>query len=377
MDQVGSRPTMGDQTSVHDPEATIASAGQPVESPVRPSTGRYVPLTQVGLGAFGSVYAAFDPRLDRKVAVKVLRPERQNDHNRARLLREAKALAAVSHPNVVGIYDVSESDDQRGVHIAMELVEGRSFRDWVRAGRSKAEILAALTAIGRGLAAAHAAGLAHRDIKPDNVMVTFDGVPKIVDFGLARAGTSDSVATPHGVVSVSVDEEITNAGTVVGTPAYMAPEQHAGECGGPLSDQFSFCVLAYEALVGHRPFAGDSPSELQINIRAGRLRTPPRSAMSARLWRVLQRGLSADPYDRFASMPYLLDALQPRTSPRTRTALRALAIAVAFAGGWAVQFGPRGTDEHTEAVRVGAACSTMHGVSSRASEDAAETTSFP
>jgi serine/threonine protein kinase len=354
---------MADQTNEHDPEATIASAGEPVESAtVRLSTGRYVPLTRVGLGAFGSVYAAIDPRLDRKVAVKVLRPERQNAHNRARLLREAKALAAVSHPNVVGIYDVSESDDQRGVHIAMEFVEGRSFRDWVRAGRSRAEILAALSAIGRGLAASHAAGLAHRDIKPDNVMVTFDGVPKIVDFGLARAGASDSVATPEGApTSTSIEKEITNAGTVMGTPAYMAPEQHAGERGGPMSDQFSFCVLAYEALVGYRPFAGDSPSELQINIRAGRVRTPPRSAIPTRLWRVLQRGLAADPYDRFGSMLCLLDALERRTSPRTKMALRALAIVTAFAGGLAVQFGPRGGgDEGTETVHVGAACSAMH-----------------
>jgi serine/threonine protein kinase len=315
-----------------------------------------VPLSRVGHGAFGAVYAAFDPRLDRKVAVKVLRPERENAHNRARLLREAKALAAVSHPNVVGVYDVSESDDQRGVHIAMEFVEGRGFKEWVRAGRTTKEILAVLIAVGRGLVAAHAAGLAHRDIKPDNVMVTSDGVAKIVDFGLARAGTSDSVATPESGPS-SLDNEITSLGTVMGTPAYMAPEQHAGERGGPLSDQFSFCVLAYEAVVGWRPFGGDSPGELQVNIRAGRLRPPPRGVMPGRLLRALQRGLSADPDDRFATMQCLLDAMERRTSSRSKAALGALAIATAFAAGLAVHTDTGGTE--AQGVRLGASCAAV------------------
>jgi serine/threonine protein kinase len=347
---------MADDTHEQDPEATIASVVAPAEfASVRPSTGRYVPLTRVGHGAFGTVYAAIDPRLDRKVAVKVLKPERQNAHNRARLLREAKALAAVSHPNVVAVYDVSESDDQRGVHIAMEFVEGRSFREWVRAGRTFDEILGALVAIGRGLAAAHAAGLAHRDIKPDNVMITSEGAAKIVDFGLARAGSSDSVASSEAVPA-NLSDEITSHGTVMGTPAYMAPEQHAGERGGPLSDQFSFCVLAFEAFAGFRPFAGDSPGELQINIHQRRLRTPPRSAMPARLLRVLQRGLSADPYERFESMACLLDEIDRRPSTRTKTALRALAIVTAFAGGLAVQFGPRLGDDASQAPHVGASC---------------------
>ena len=286
-----------------------------------PWIGRYVPLRRVGRGAFGAVYAAYDPQLDRKIALKVLRAERQTPHNRLRLLREARALAAVSHPNVVAVFDVGEREDGGAIHIAMEYVEGTSLRKWLdEHRRSPRKVLAALIAIARGLEAAHAAGLAHRDIKPDNVMVTANGTPKIVDFGLARAGRSES-EDGSGEKAALVLVELTSTGHAVGTPAYMAPEQHEGLRGDAKSDQFSFCVLAYEAFAGTRPFAGASVDELRVNVFAGRVVPPPRGSMPRWLWPVLQRGLAVEADRRHASMTELLDEIARRRRRPRRLAI--------------------------------------------------------
>ena len=295
----------------------LQAAAPPGATPER-WVGRYIPIKKVGRGAFGAVYAAYDPQLDRKIALKLLRAGRRTANNRVRLLREARALAAISHPNVVAVFDVGEQEDGGAIHIAMEFVEGVSLRKWVeRVHPSTRRLLAVLVAIAHGLEAAHASGLAHRDIKPDNIMVTPTGVPKIVDFGLARAGHSPSEdGLDSGTASMLTN--LTSTGAIVGTPAYMAPEQHDGARGDAKADQYSFCVLAYEAFVGARPFTGANIDALRIRVHTKPPTPPPRGSMPRWLWPVLQRGLAVDPAKRHASMTDLLR--ENRTGPRPSAA---------------------------------------------------------
>jgi tRNA A-37 threonylcarbamoyl transferase component Bud32 len=206
------------------------------------SIGRYVVVKAVGAGAMGSVYAAYDPDLDRRVALKLLRSRSDSEELRSRLLREAKAMARLSHPSVITVHDVGEYSNR--LFIAMEFIEGGTLRDWLaRNGPKWREALQILVRAGRGLAAAHAAGLVHRDFKPDNVLVGHDGRVRVTDFGLARGIGEDDVEPPSGATAHDpLDATITRTGALVGTPAYMAPERFGGAAADARADMFSFCV---------------------------------------------------------------------------------------------------------------------------------------
>jgi serine/threonine protein kinase/tetratricopeptide (TPR) repeat protein len=310
--------------------------------------GRYVVLDKLGSGGMGVVFAAYDPELDRKVAIKLLMlPEDANDGlsaGRSRLLREAQALAKLSHPNVVAIHDVGTMEER--VWLAMEFIEGRTLSEWLAVKeRGWREIRSVLLEAGRGLAAAHAKGMLHRDFKPENVMVGNDGRVRVMDFGLARANedlgdqgssllyesavrdataaASLDVATTPGALLAG---QVTHAGTLLGTPAYLAPEVFRGDGWGPAADQFAFCVTLWEALFAERPFEGDSLVELAAHVMEGTMRPTPRGRqVPTWLRKVCARGLRVEPEQRFASMEFLLSELQ---HDRGRSRRRAGAVAV-------------------------------------------------
>ena len=284
--------------------------------------GRYMILGRLGAGAMGVVYAAWDPELDRKIALKLLHSRAGASlDNRARLLREAKSLARLSHPNVVAVHDVGTLGDR--VFLAMEFVAGRTLTAWLKEEpRRWSEVVDVLRRAGEGLAAAHDAGLVHRDFKPDNVLIADDGRVRVLDFGLARAATEapDNItADPEALALLasasqsrtpeSQREEalVTRTGALVGTPAYMSPEQHLGRAADPRSDQFSFCVALYQALYGVRPFTGQRLSSLAFQIIRGKVEPPPAGAqVPAWLRKVVLRGLSTEPEARYATMRALL-----------------------------------------------------------------------
>ena len=271
--------------------------------------GRYVVLRRLGAGAMGTVYLAYDPELDRKLALKLLHGG-DSPKRRVALLREAQALAKLTHPNVVAVHDVGEHDS--AVYVAMEFVEGVTLRDWLaRETRSWRSVLDVFLEAGRGLQAAHSRGLIHRDFKPDNVMIADSGRVLVMDFGLARP-TAEATSEPDDEldsISGSVLMEAT-LGHVAGTPAYMAPEQAVASALTPAADQFSFCVSLWEALYGKRPFDGPTYPELLRNIADGRFRATPNDRRVPRwLRRVLVRGLRANAEDRWPSVDALAEAL--------------------------------------------------------------------
>jgi len=284
--------------------------------------GKYMVTGILGVGGMGVVFRAVDGDLEREVALKVLAPEHQDGgeitrQESGRLLREARAQAQLSHPNVVVVYDVGS--EQGEVYLAMELIEGPSLREWLDAGaRGWHEVLAVFLAAGAGLAAAHVAGLVHRDFKPANVLLGHDGRPRVSDFGLARPTRelSRALGSGSGDSAAIDDEALTVAGTVVGTPAYMAPEQHAGQPLTAAVDQYAFCMALWEALAGQHPLRGMALRE----VLAAKLRGPPVPPagleVPQRVWQVLARGLAPAPADRFASMSVLLDALRRAGSSR-------------------------------------------------------------
>ncbi len=209
--------------------------------------GRYLVIDELGHGGMGQVLRAYDPKLQREVALKILQVARMSELAQQRLVREARAMARLSHPNVVAVYDVEE-DTEHGVVIAMEYVEGITLRRWLKRGPTWSEIVAHFIEAGRGLAAAHAVGLMHRDFKPSNVLVGSDGRVRVTDFGLARmtGATEDPRASPHVVGSRestdSLSIELTEVGAVMGTPRFMSPEHHDDETLDATTDQYSFCV---------------------------------------------------------------------------------------------------------------------------------------
>lgn len=297
--------------------------------------GKYVVFDPIGSGGMGTVYAGYDAKLDRKVAVKVIRGERTWTK---RVEREAQALAAVDHPNVVKIYDTG---DQNGdVYLAMEFVDGPTMAQWVdEQARSWRDILELYKQAGRGLAAAHAAGLIHRDFKPQNVLVGADLRVRVLDFGLARGrhdvwtDAEEGGAPPSPSASVSLTRPITRSGTVMGTRAYMSPEQHLGERVDHRADQFGFCVALYEALYGSRPFPGDTEETLVQSVLAGRVQTPAKDRrVPGWVRRVVLKGLAVERRDRHASMDVLLEQLDrdPQVALR-RVAMIAAAVAALLA----------------------------------------------
>jgi tetratricopeptide (TPR) repeat protein len=292
--------------------------------------GRYTVLRALGAGGMGVVYLAEDPQLDRQVALKLLRPGAQGADEQARLLREAQAMARLSHPNVIAVHDVGFAGGR--VFVAMEYVDGGTLSAWLRERpRPVREILRAFLAAGQGLSAAHAAGLVHRDFKPDNVLVGSDGRVRVTDFGLARlqpAPARRERPTPDAPA-----QAVTQAGTLIGSPAYMSPEQLRGEPADARSDVFSFCISLHEALYGVRPFTGDTVSALREAIEQGRLQRPPAGArVPGWLRRALLRGLHPDPAQRPRSMDELLEVLEaaPLRPWRAGIAVGALALLAAI-----------------------------------------------
>jgi serine/threonine protein kinase len=277
--------------------------------------GRYVVLSQVGVGGMGVVYAAYDPELDRKVAVKLLRKLRLSQEvARARLIREAQALARLTHPNVVTVYDAGAYEDQ--VFLAMEFVEGGTVAAWQHQPRPWREVLDTYLLAGRGLSAAHARGLVHRDFKPDNVLIGRDGRVLVTDFGLARSLGQDDGSEEPRPPSPPSPPTLTATGAVLGTPGYMAPEQNRGLPADARSDQYSFCISLYEGLHGRRP---EQPPLAE------------RREVPAWLEQIVARGMAADPAARYPSMSALLDALarDPAAARRRLGVIAGIALMVA------------------------------------------------
>ncbi|MGZ3408075.1 MAG: serine/threonine-protein kinase, partial [Polyangia bacterium] len=357
--------------------------------------GRYQIVAPLGEGGMGVVYRAHDAELDRDVAVKLVTTgDAPTDTLATRLLREAQALAQLSHPNVVAVYHVGRVDD--GVFLAMELVAGDNGDQWLKKRPPWREVLQVFRDAGRGLAAAHKVGLIHRDFKPANMILGSDGRVRVLDFGLARAahtGGGDAVelegladdantwdgsssenetrearraSTATGAKEMTRDEPnapaaasssppsppsskdpmtsserrlletpLTQVGAIIGTPPYMAPEQHLGGGCDARTDQFSFCVAFYQALYGERPFDGANYAELSTNIIKGKIKPPPAgSTVPAWLRAIVLRGLSVLPERRFPSMDAILDELANDPALRRRRLGWAAAVAalVAVAG---------------------------------------------
>ena len=354
-----------DDIGTNTTEWTPGEAAEQKRLPRGAVLGRYVIIEPIGAGGMGTIYRAYDPELNRGVALKILsvKQEDQQAAQRAknRLIREAQALAKLSHPNVVGVHDVGSFDDD--VFIAMELVEGKTLREWLAehqtpkgiANRVKnnkqpkvaatreekpiKRILELMSAAGRGLAAAHKAGLVHRDFKPGNVIVGDDGRVRVLDFGLARTVDQDGESEESVSVSESIAQAassqsddsdksldrtelsssstpnlllspLTNVGGILGTPLYMAPEQHLGHRTDERTDQFGFCLVLYEALYQKRAFAASTLEELKKKVVREQLSPPPpNTQVPAWLWKIIRKGLRAKPQDRYPSLALLLEDL--------------------------------------------------------------------
>jgi len=316
---------------------TLTSTGAPLPAASIDPTrlGRYTIVGPIGRGAMGAVYRATDPELSREVAVKRL--HRNDPMLTERLVREARSMAQLSHPNVVQVYDVGV--DGESPYIAMELVPGGSLREWLQAPRTVREIVRAFVEAGRGLAAAHAAGIVHRDFKPDNCLVGADGRVRVTDFGLAALRPIALDEPPPD------DLELTRAGTALGTPAYMAPEQFLAGNIDPRTDQFSFCVALFEALYGRRPFTGKTFEELADNVIDGVLApapADPERRVSPAVRRIILRGLSVKPGDRFPTMDALIDELRrDRARPWRRASIAATFVAIVLLLGLVADFAVR------------------------------------
>ncbi len=304
-----------------------------------PHFGHFTLLEPLGHGGMGTVFAAYDEALGRRVALKLVRPHdaaggdtlgAPPDREAARrLVREAQAMAALSHPGVVVVHEVGTRGDE--VYVAMELVDGGTLAQWLAAQpRPWPAIVRMFVAAGRGLAAAHAAGMVHRDFKPANVLVRGDGRPCVTDFGLVHGlrGEAETARTHAPGDGVDWSQTLTQTGVVMGTPRYMAPEQLAARPTGPRTDQFSFCVALAEALAGVHPFGDDVRAWIEA-LRRGRTIEPrlPRQ-LPGRIVRALRRGLALAPEQRFASMDALLAQLEAALTLRRRafTAVAGAAI---------------------------------------------------
>ncbi len=303
------------------------SVARPTDIPS--AVGRFEIESKLGEGGMGVVLLATDPLLGRRVAIKVLRGANDASAKR-RLLREAQGTAKLAHENVIVVHEVGEHHDQ--VYLAMEYIAGETLKR-SQARRDWRGVLELYARAGRGLQAAHDAGLVHRDFKPDNVLVGTDGRLRVTDFGLVAA--TGEVPEPSARRDDSeLSAKLTHTGAVLGTPRYMAPEQHRGEAVDARADQFAFCVALYEALYDQQPFAGTTHAELAENVVAGRLAPPPPSEIPDRVRDAVLRGLRRDREERYPSMRDLL--VQLLVSPSRRrwpVALGLAIVAVAIAGG--------------------------------------------
>ena len=330
--------------TVVDPEAASQPALPDAPALVPGSKlGRYEVIDLLGRGGMGAVYRAYDPELDRTVALKLLLMGGRSKRAKARLQREAQAIARLSHPNVVQVFDVGREEEAGGIFIAMEFVDGPTLKKWLaRKQRSWREIASVFADAGEGLLAAHREGLVHRDFKPDNVLLDGQDRAKVVDFGLAKGSTNASTQSGSSLeMAVGESEaepeaeemtmrtsmsttgsrrplaQITQLGSRIGTPAYMPPEQIHGGLSDPRADQFSFAVALYEALWGHLPFDGNTPEAYAFSVLEGRVRPVPRSSdVPVALQNAILRALSTSPARRFSDLEPLLALL--RDDPRRR-----------------------------------------------------------
>lgn len=347
-----SNPTTGGTDPGDD--ATAPMLGELPSAPIY--VGRFAVLRKLGHGGMGVVYAAYDEKLDRKIAVKVLRADLSRDEwGRARMSREAQALARLSHPNVVQVHEVGRWRDHD--YVAMEFIHGETLDRWLaERDPSWQQVVDVVCQAGRGLWEAHRAGLIHRDFKPGNILVGHDGRARVLDFGLARtiedtgsgdrhtpvadavptiedsletSGGSPMPSRSHPSLSSSsaFDRRLTVTGAIMGTPAYMAPEQHLGQPVTALSDQFAFCVVLYEALFGERPYHAETRAEYAIRVTEGDIVMPGiASGVPGWLRKAVVRGLSPKPEDRWPSMGVLLDELGRDRAKGRRRAVAATAV---------------------------------------------------
>jgi serine/threonine-protein kinase len=277
--------------------------------------GRFAILERIGAGGMGEVFAAYDEQLDRKVALKIVHPAAEGSPtSQARLLREARALARLSHPNVVTVFDSGVENDE--VFVAMEFVRGQTLHEWLgQAPRSCVEILEAFIAAGRGLEAMHELGLVHRDFKPTNVLIDERGRPRLIDFGIVGELEQDDPEAPppeddRPAALADRFDRLTRTGAMIGTPRYMSPEQFEGRGVSTPSDQFSFCLCLFEALYRRSAFAGDGLHARIAAVLDGRIELPAGDADVPReLGLVVLRGLQRDPDRRWPGMGELLAAL--------------------------------------------------------------------
>ena len=328
--------------------ARAVAQGQPVsastvplgpnEAPAAHRLGRYLLIELLGRGGMGAVYSAYDPELDRRIAIKVLPLGSDGEGQgeaRSRLLREAQAMAQLAHPNVVPVYDVGAVGDV--LFFAMERVDGGTLRSWMARAHAWREVLAVFTQAGRGLAAAHAAGIIHRDFKPENVLIGKDGRVRVGDFGVARAAQDAGNVAEAPATTSPGPAHLTRIGSVVGTPGYLAPEQLDGNV-SVLSDQFAFCLTLFEALTGTLPFQRSNLAAYAQQLRQDRVEFPASSPVPRFVREVVLRGLEKAPARRFASMEALLEALgrDPRARRIRLAAGTALVTSLALAGGGAL-----------------------------------------
>lgn len=319
----------GPAAAAHESLVNASPSSSPSSPAAGDRIGRFIVVDALGQGAMGVVVRAFDPRLERLLAIKLVAAERSERVGlaRERLIAEARALARLSHPNVVAVYEVDVHEGRD--YVAMELIDGIDLQRWLRERqRPWREVTRVFAAAAEGLDAVHRAGLVHRDVKPANILIGHDGHVRVGDFGIARrvdtgspgdpeTGTTDSVPTAQG---------LTEDGRVVGTPQYMAPEQHAGDAVGPAADQYALCVSLFEALWGRPPFlvpAVSLPLAKQTPPSA-----PPHRGVPKWLFRIVARGLHADPAQRHASCRALAVALAGDPRGR-RAALGVAGVAVA------------------------------------------------
>jgi tetratricopeptide (TPR) repeat protein/predicted Ser/Thr protein kinase len=333
--------------------------GRPEASFTLPLVGqtlleRYTVLGQLGKGGMGVVLSVYDARLDRRVALKLLRPRNvsggTSHDEQGRFLREAQAMARLNHPHVVAAYDAGELETG-SLFIAMEHVEGQTLRRWQKEKHPWREVLEKYLDAGRGLAAAHAAGLIHRDFKPDNMLVGHDGRVRVTDFGLARLESSLRGADEEeqeflgdSLPSPALEMSLTEPGTWMGTPRYMAPELFRGQRADARSDLYSFCVSLYEGLYGQRVYRAKTLHELRKAHRDEEVKPPANTEVPAWLGRTVIQGLNVDPGQRPASIDALLMRLADDPEVKRRAWMRrvavtgvTLALAVLAIWGWARQ----------------------------------------
>ncbi|MBL9104371.1 MAG: protein kinase [Myxococcales bacterium] len=319
-----------------------------------PQIGRYTILGTLGRGGMGLVYKGYDAELDRRVAIKIFHrtggeeADSRSHETHARAIREAQALAKLSHPNIVAVHEVGSYEGQ--VYIVMEYVRGETLREWLAGRPPLKRVLEVFVQIGQALAAAHRAGIVHRDLKPENVVVCSDGQAQVLDFGLARSTepneladldvtgpTANAHANAHstgrheGLHSIT----LTSPGGLIGTPAYMAPEQLLRERACEHSDQYSFCVCLYEALYGVRPFVATTVDDLRLAVLAGEIPTVavPNYTTPSYLRAAILRGLAFSREERFADMDALVAVLvNGKRRRRQRGLLLAGAVTAALAG---------------------------------------------